>query len=50
MSYQKCPICYGAGYTNRYFPNDLCPTCNGKRIICELTGKPPKEESKTNGE
>ena len=45
--YQKCPICFGTGidqispYTDNATP--VCPTCKGKRIINELTGKPPND-------
>lgn len=46
MSWQRCPICNGTGID----PNPglgssnacpVCPTCEGKRIISELTGLPP---------
>ena len=43
--WQKCPICDGEG---RITSNGLsssvhqvCPTCNGARIISELNGLPP---------
>ena len=45
MSFQKCPICQGSG--NDPFiaigssTNYACPTCNGARIIDEVTGLPP---------
>jgi DnaJ-class molecular chaperone len=51
MSWQKCPVCngtgknYGASEGGIY--NSNCPTCNGHRIISELTGKPPAYEIKT---
>ena len=41
----KCPICNGTGkYNNPLTMNtqDNCRTCNGKGIISELTGFPPK--------
>lgn len=43
--WQKCPICGGEGTFNQY-PNQtiskiVCPTCNGTRIISEITGLPP---------
>lgn len=42
--YQKCPICSGSGtITTAMSTASTCPTCNGKRIICELTGMPPQE-------
>jgi hypothetical protein len=43
--YQRCPICQGDG--NIYPPVGyavICPTCKGKRIISDVTGKPPHEE------
>ena len=48
MSYQKCPVCNGTGEVIN--PNPLnfgtiqCPTCNGQRIISELTGRPPSPD------
>jgi hypothetical protein len=51
MSWQKCPVCngtgknYGASEGGIY--NSNCHTCNGHRIISELTGKPPAYEIKT---
>ncbi len=43
--WQKCPICNGEGrITNNGYSSSLfstCPTCNGTRIISELTGLPP---------
>ena len=50
MSWQKCPVCNGNGTI--VIPGTLkgsnpCPTCNGHRIISELTGKPPTYETKT---
>jgi hypothetical protein len=50
--WQKCPICNGTGVIPGPLSNSLfitCVTCNGKRIISELTGLPPsfeKEEKK----
>lgn len=41
MSWQKCPICDGYG-TNSI---SICPTCKGERIISELTGLPPTQNS-----
>ena len=40
--FQKCPICKGEGNINQ--GNDvyaICPTCNGTRILSQLTGLPP---------
>ncbi len=46
--WQKCPICNGEGKvtsssytTSSFFICSTCPTCNGSRIISELTGLPP---------
>ena len=43
-----CPICNGTGLdSNHIVFNDKppkCPTCNGKRIINTLTGKPPIDD------
>jgi len=45
MAWQKCPVCNGTGKNYGAHPsliyNSNCPTCNGQRIISELTGKPP---------
>lgn len=43
--WQTCPICSGVGtqlpkYTN--YTAEKCDVCNGKKIISELTGLPPK--------
>ena len=50
--WQKCPICNGTGKNYNGSPiassAPFCPTCNGQRIISELTGKPPAYEIKTN--
>ena len=43
--YQKYPICNGSGNTySNYSLNTSasCKTCNGKGIISEVTGLPPK--------
>lgn len=45
MSFQICPVCGGVG--NVYPPVGYaveCPTCKGKRIIDDITGKPPKDD------
>lgn len=46
MTYQKCPVCLGAGYSligavNTNINRSHCHTCNGSGIISELTGLPP---------
>jgi hypothetical protein len=49
--WQKCPVCNGTGKNYGALEggiyNSNCPTCNGQRIISELTGKPPAYEIKT---
>ena len=49
--WQKCPVCDGTGknygYSSLLSYDSNCPTCNGHRIISELTGKPPAYEIKT---
>ena len=50
MSYQKCPICNGAGndpfVVLSYTLVSICPTCKGTRIIDDVTGIPPVVEQK----
>jgi len=57
MSFQKCPICNGSGndpwigeipLSLSSYTKHPCPTCNGARIINELTGIPPVIEEKHN--
>lgn len=50
--WQKCPICNGTGVddTINYSRNVMntnypCQTCNGRKIISELTGRPPQSQS-----
>lgn len=46
--YQTCPICKGKGYTSEPFgigTSITCPTCKGRRIISELSGEPPVDNS-----
>ena len=43
--WQKCPICNGTGKihnTSLLASFDVCSTCNGTKIISELTGLPPQ--------
>lgn len=45
MSFQKCPACDGSGNVYDYFSmgtSAVCPTCQGARIIDEVTGLPPE--------
>ena len=45
--WQKCPICNGTGRTHNTLSSssfDICSTCNGTKIISELTGLPPNYE------
>lgn len=46
MSYQKCPICDGEGTFTEMVDAEtvgtfFCGTCNGAKIIDEVTGLPP---------
>lgn len=41
--WQTCPICKGSGCMG--YHGIKCDTCNGTKIISELTGKPPVETS-----
>jgi len=42
MSWQKCPICNGCGYTGVGFPvGEICTVCRGMKIISDLSGLPP---------
>ncbi len=38
MMWQVCPLCAGLESVGGY----VCPVCKGKKIIHELTGKPPQ--------
>lgn len=40
--WQVCPMCKGSGQV-KTSGHDICPVCNGKRIINEATGLPPNE-------
>lgn len=43
--WQKCPICDGSGNVLSGFGSlqtKICTVCDGKKIINELTGLPPK--------
>ena len=56
MSWQKCPLCEGKGYSvimdraervedirpDHYYP---CTACMGHKIISEVTGLPPSLET-----
>ena len=43
--WQKCPICDGEGRVtsngSSSSVHQVCPTCNGAKIISELNGLPP---------
>lgn len=47
--WQKCPICKGTGQDESWLVHNggkpKCPACNGKRIINDLTGKPPIDDT-----
>ncbi len=51
MTYQKCPVCLGAGTVPQSFNINSsvtpmlisCRICIGSGIISELTGKPPQQ-------
>lgn len=43
--WQKCPICNGTGNSSQHYAEAVtftCKVCEGKGIISELTGLPPK--------
>lgn len=43
--WQKCPICNGTGNSSQHYAETVtstCKVCEGKGIISELTGLPPK--------
>lgn len=48
--WQKCPVCNGTGtIPGGHVSSSLfttCPTCDGKRIISQLTGLPPSFANK----
>jgi hypothetical protein len=50
MSWQKCPVCNGKGISEyRRLAScyiEVCSTCNGQKIINELTGHPPAPSTK----
>lgn len=48
MGFQKCPVCNGTGKHSEFGLTDAtCPVCEGKRIINEMTGRPPKDSKIT---
>jgi hypothetical protein len=50
MSFQRCPVCDGAGYVGIGFPTgEVCSVCRGQKIINEQTGVPPYETFTTTG-
>lgn len=44
MSWQKCTVCDGSGTVLEFFTGKTmkCQTCQGHRIINDITGKPPE--------
>lgn len=45
--FQKCPVCNGSGISpvpGTYSGIPICPTCNGVRIISQITGMAPTIE------
>lgn len=47
MSFQKCPLCNGTGFSyNQYSGNTQtpCSVCQGLKIINTITGQPPKKQ------
>jgi len=48
MGFQKCPVCNGTGRHSDFGLTDAtCPVCEGKRIINEMTGRPPQDSKPT---
>lgn len=48
MGFQKCPVCNGTGKHSEFGLTDAtCPVCEGKRIINEMTGRPPQDSKPT---
>lgn len=48
MTWQKCPVCDGAGaYFNPFsgYTLDACSVCRGAKIIDDKTGLPPVSKS-----
>ena len=41
MSFQRCPVCDGAGFVMGMGGQLECSTCHGHKIIDEATGCPP---------
>jgi hypothetical protein len=41
--WQKCPVCNGSGFGSDYY-GSTCSTCQGARIISEITGLPPEAQ------
>ena len=53
MGFQKCPVCNGTGKLINTLSSStykICDTCNGEKIISELTGLPPKDKQYYNDE
>jgi len=45
--WQVCPMCKGSGQALtvvNMVANSICPVCDGKRVINEATGLPPKDK------
>lgn len=50
MSWQKCPICDGAGHVGIGFPTGaICSVCQGQKIIHSVTGQVPYKIVTTTG-
>lgn len=48
MTWQKCPICNGSGFSVNIALSTslpLCEVCKGRKIISTETGRPPERRA-----